>query len=49
MRNSFTGGKAYFTLLIICLPMYLGACKESGNDQPTPEAARQFLKLRGYE
>jgi hypothetical protein len=49
MRNDVTGGKGYFTLLVICLLFCLGACKGSGSDQPTPEAARQFLKLRGYE
>lgn len=49
MRNSFTPGKAYFMLLIMCLLMYLSACAASGTGQPTPEAAREFLKLRGYE
>jgi ankyrin repeat protein len=27
----------------------LSACADSATDQPTPEAARRFLKLRGYE
>ena len=27
----------------------LAACAESTTDQPTPEAAKRFLKLRGYE
>jgi hypothetical protein len=27
----------------------LAACAESVTDQPTPEAAKRFLKLRGYD
>jgi ankyrin repeat protein len=29
--------------------LLLSACAETGTDEPTPEAARRFLKLRGYE
>lgn len=35
-------------LSIICL-VVLAGCVATVSDQPTPEAARQFLKLRGYE
>jgi len=29
--------------------VFLGGCARSGADRPTPEAAKRFLKLRGYE
>lgn len=29
--------------------MCLGACTGTSSDQPTPEAAKRFLKLRGYD
>src|SRR6266478_443526 len=35
-------------LLIIGLLCCLCACSEPGSEQPTPEAAKRFLKLRGY-
>lgn len=37
-------------LLSLCaLPLLLSGCAVSGNDRPTPEQARRFLKLRGYD
>src|ERR1700704_5945451 len=41
----------HFQLLIVGILLSLCACAapEPGSDQPTPEAARRFLKLRGYE
>jgi ankyrin repeat protein len=41
--------KGYFTLLVIGLLFCLCACAKPGSDRPTPEAAKRFLKLRGYE
>lgn len=43
--------KRYFTLLAVCLLVCLSACAEPppGSDQPTPEAAKRFLQLRGYD
>lgn len=40
-----------FRILIVCLLVFLCACaeREPGSDQPTPEAAKRFLKLRGYD
>src|SRR5260221_12259368 len=35
-------------LLIVGLLACLCACAEPGSEQPTPEAAKRFLKLRGY-
>src|SRR3989442_8265486 len=35
-------------LLIVCMLSGLCACADAGNDEPTPEAAKEFLKLRGY-
>jgi ankyrin repeat protein len=42
--------KKHFQLLIVGILLGLCACAEPepGSDQPTPEAARRFLKLRGY-
>src|SRR2546425_3083972 len=37
-----------FTQLII-LGLALGLCSCEGAEKPTPEAAKRFLKLRGYE
>lgn len=34
---------------VIALGLGLSACTGSSSDQPTPEAAKRFLKLRGYE
>ena len=39
----------YVQLLIIGLCCFFCACAGSGNYQPTPEASRRFLKLRGYD
>jgi hypothetical protein len=40
-----------YSLLVASLLVCLCACAERkpGSDQPTPEAAKRFLKLRGYE
>lgn len=38
----------HWKLLIIALLACLCACAEPGSEQPTPEAAKRFLKLRGY-
>jgi len=35
-------------LLVVVLLSCLGACAERGSEQPTPEAAKRFLQLRGY-
>src|SRR6185295_12817686 len=35
--------------LIACLVLAFAGCAESRGDKPTPEAAKRFLKLRGYE
>src|SRR2546428_9030542 len=40
--------KRSFTQLII-LGLALGFCSCEGAEKPTPEAAKRFLKLRGYE
>jgi ankyrin repeat protein len=37
------------TILTILFLAILSGCVKTVSDQPTPEAARQFLKLRGYE
>ena len=34
--------------MIIGLLCCLCACAEPGSEEPTPEAAKRFLKLRGY-
>lgn len=41
-------GKRHSKLLVAGLLLCLCACAEPGSDQPTPEAAKRFLKLRGY-
>src|ERR1700682_5699622 len=41
-------GKIHFKLPVVGLLLCLCACAEPGSDQPTPEAAKRFLKLRGY-
>src|SRR6266850_4455213 len=35
-------------VLIVGLLLCLCACAEPGDDQPTPEASKRFLRLRGY-
>src|SRR6202140_5695661 len=40
--------KRHFKLFIVGLLWCLCACAEPGSDQPTPEAAKRFLQLRGY-
>lgn len=42
--------KSNYKPLVVCLLVCLCACaeREPGSDLPTPEAAKQFLKLRGY-
>jgi ankyrin repeat protein len=35
--------------LIVCLLLTFAGCAQSRGDKPTPEAAKRFLKLRGYE
>src|SRR3977135_1651134 len=40
--------KKHLPLLIASLLLCLCACSEPGADQPTPEASKRFLKLRGY-
>lgn len=39
---------SYPSILIICLVLLMGAC-EKRNEAPTPGAAKQLLKLRGYD
>ena len=36
-------------ILIGCLCCSFWSCRQPGSNQPTPDAAKQFLKLRGYE
>ena len=36
-------------LLIVVLCSGFSACADNGASEPTPEAAKRFLKLRGYE
>jgi len=38
----------HWKLLIVALLACVCACSEPGSEQPTPEAAKRFLKLRGY-
>ncbi len=40
--------KSYTLMLLVCLALFLSAC-EKPNQAPTPGAAKQLLKLRGYE
>lgn len=35
-------------ILLVCLAITFFGCASAGNEQPTPGAAKQFLKLRGY-
>jgi hypothetical protein len=42
-------GRREKTILSILFLAVLSGCVNTVSDQPTPEAARQFLKLRGYE
>ena len=35
--------------LVVCLVLTLAGCAESRSDKPTPDAAKRFLKLRGYQ
>jgi ankyrin repeat protein len=42
--------RIHLTFLLSALLLFLCACvTEPGSDQPAPEAARRFLKLRGYD
>ncbi len=34
--------------IIVATALCLSGCAEGGADKPTPEAAKKFLKLRGY-
>src|SRR5687767_9522842 len=36
-------------LLIIFICCSFWSCRQPGTNRPTPDAAKQFLKLRGYE
>src|SRR5438093_7543956 len=36
----------YFGLVVV---LSLAGCESASTNQPTPEAAKRFLKLRGYE
>src|SRR5258708_31506398 len=40
--------KCHWKLLVVVLLSCLGACAAPGSEQPTPEAAKRFLQLRGY-
>src|SRR6267378_5400234 len=40
--------KRRFKLLTVGLLFCLGACERAGSDRPTSEAAKEVLKLRGY-
>jgi ankyrin repeat protein len=40
--------KAFAQILIVCLLLSFLGCAADVNRKPSPEAARQFLKLRGY-
>ena len=47
-QRAFVVGGSARRLLTVCLLSYLCACSQA-SEQPTPEAAKRFLKLRGYE
>ena len=40
--------KAFARILVVCLALSFLGCAADVNQKPSPEAARQFLKLRGY-
>jgi ankyrin repeat protein len=42
-------GKRFGSLLFVLCPLLLAGCAVSGSDKPTPEQARRFLKLSGYD
>ena len=48
-RKTLMGPSSARRVLLVWLASCLCACAQGGSDQPTPEAARRFLKLRGYE
>ncbi len=40
--------RTFTQILILCLVFTVFSCASPANEKPTPGAARQFLKLRGY-
>ena len=49
LRKTLIEPSATRRVLLVWLTSCLCACAYGGSDQPTPEAAKRFLKLRGYE
>ena len=49
LRKTLIDSSPTRRVLLVWLTSCLCACAQGGSDQPTPEAARRFLKLRGYE
>ncbi|MGH9881744.1 MAG: hypothetical protein ACRD6N_09940, partial [Pyrinomonadaceae bacterium] len=49
MKNSFAARGYFLKVVIVCLVVLLAGCVQRGSEKPTPEAAKQLLKLRGYE
>src|SRR5258705_2173236 len=50
MGHLFPGKKVCATILIFCCILVFHGCKQStGTSKPTPDAAKQVLKLRGYD
>jgi len=49
MRKSLSAPRRHFTIVLFCFSLSLYNCGgQASNREPTPEGAKQFLKLRGY-
>ena len=48
-RSAHSKKSRRFSIAIAFLLLTLAGCAQSRGDRPTPEAAKRFLKLRGYE
>lgn len=49
MKPLCTARKGGVRLLLVCILLTLSGCGQSASRKPTPDAAKRFLKLRGYE
>ena len=51
LREIFSrfAGRGEIVVIGLLLSLCLGGCAVSSSDQPTPEQAKRFLKLRGYD
>lgn len=45
----FRISRILLSITVLVLVGLLSACSETGSSEPTPEAAKRFLQLRGYE